>query len=161
MIVLSRRSLLVGVTAIALAKPTIALAETHEVEMLNVHPEDSKQRMVFLPRVLTIQPGDTVKFVATDRSHNSASIEEMVPDGFEGWRGGLNEEVEITFEQPGFYGYDCIPHRLMGMVGLIIVEGEGMHDNLEAAMAVQHRGRAKTAWEEIWAQVEADGHMNE
>jgi hypothetical protein len=39
------------------------------------------------------------------------------------------------------------------MVGLIVVQVDGMLDNFEMAQAVRQRGRAQAAWEEIWAEV--------
>lgn len=157
MLHVSRRTLVLATAALAVARPSLVRAATQEVQMLNVHPEDTKQRMVFYPRLLTVQAGDTVKFVATDKSHNTVSIEEMVPEGFAGWEGKINEEVEVTLDQPGFYGYQCVPHAALGMVGLLVVEGEGKLDNLEAARSATHRGRAKQMFEEIWAEADAEG----
>lgn len=157
---ISRRTVLAGAIAttgglaLAAARPVWA-ATTHTVQMLNVDPDDRKKRMVFAPRILVVQPGDTVVFEPTDRGHNSAAIDNMLPDGAEPWNGRINEEVEVTLDQPGFYGYICPPHQAMGMVGLVIVEGDGMMDNAEAARAVRHRGRAADAWDEIWAEVDA------
>jgi pseudoazurin len=146
---------LAGAGALVPALPrTLRAATTHEVEMLNVHPENRRLRQIFLPRILVVQPGDTVTFLATDRGHNSASVEGMIPDGADGWDGRINQEVSVTLERPGFYGYECTPHASAGMVGLVIVEGEGMMDNLAAAQDVRQRGRAARAWEEIWAEVE-------
>jgi len=111
----------------ALAAPVIlprmvrAAGQSHEVAMLNVDPEDSKQRMVFKPAVLRVQPGDTVKFVATDRGHNAVSIKDMAPDGAVAFKGKINEEIEITFDVPGTYGYVCQPHQAMGMIGFVMV----------------------------------------
>ena len=79
----------------------------------------------------------------------------MIPDGVDGWDGKINDEVEATLDQPGFYGYQCTPHASVGMVGLVIVEGEGMMDNLEAAQGVRQRGKARAVWEEIWEEVAA------
>lgn len=151
---LSRRAVLAAVTSapvayLAVARPTWA-ATAHDVEMLNVHPENRRLRQVFFPRVLAVQPGDTVNFLATDRGHNSATVDGMIPEGAEGWDGKINEEVSATFEVPGFYGYQCTPHASVGMVGLIVVQGDGMMDNYEAAQGVRQRGRARSAWEEIW-----------
>ena len=128
--------------------------------MLNKHPDDKKRRMLFLPVIQVIEPGDTVKFLATDKGHNSISIEGMIPEGAEPWKGKINEELELTLEKPGVYGYLCQPHATLGMVGLIIVKGEGMGDNLEAAKAVKQRGKSKKVWKEIWAQVEEQGLLN-
>jgi len=158
---LSRRNTLAlaGAAALApLAAPRLArAAAAHEVQMLNVNPDNPRQRMVFLPRVLAVQPGDTVTFLATDRSHNSASLDGMIPDGAEAWDGRINEEISVTLEVPGFYGYQCTPHYAMGMVGLIVVQGDGMMDNFAAAQEVRQRGRAGDAFEEIWAEVAETG----
>lgn len=151
----TRRRALAGTASalVAVAAPKSLFAATsHNVEMLNIHPENPRLRQVFVPRVLVVQPGDAVTFLATDRGHNSASIEGMIPEGAEAWNGRINEEISVTFDRPGFYGYVCTPHASVGMVGLIVAEGDGMLDNLEAAQAVRQRGRAQQAWEEIWTE---------
>ncbi|MEM6340528.1 MAG: pseudoazurin [Pseudomonadota bacterium] len=155
-----RRDMILGATAaaglVAAGQPRLARAATsHTVQMLNVHPEEKRLRQIFLPRIQVIEAGDTVVFEPADRGHNSASIEDMIPEGQEGWDGAINKEVSATLEQPGFYGYKCTPHVSIGMVGLIVVRGEGMMDNLEAAQGVRQRGKAKAVWEEIWEEVAA------
>jgi pseudoazurin len=137
---------------VAVPKALLAAA-SHSVEMLNIHPENPRLRQVFVPRVLLVAPGDTVTFLATDRGHNSASVEGMTPEGGATWNGKINEEIAVTLDRPGFYGFVCTPHASVGMVGLIVVQGDGMLDNLEAAQSVRQRGRAQAAWEEIWAEV--------
>ncbi len=102
--------------------------------------------MVFEPEVLHIAVGDSVKFIATDRGHNAEIIKGMLPDGAEGFKGGINEEIEVTFTVPGAYGYKCAPHFTMGMVGLIVVGGP---DNMEdfAGIRVPPQARKKfDAW---------------
>lgn len=146
----------VTIGVIAAPREVLAAAE-HTVEMLNKHPEDSKLRQIFLPRIVVVQPGDTVNFVATDKGHNVASSKGMIPEGAEDWKGGINKDVSVTFDVPGFYGYVCTPHASVGMVGLVIVEGDGMMDNLEAAQAVRQRGKAQAAWAEIWEEVSGMG----
>lgn len=157
----TRRVLLQAGAAAAtltIAAPRLARAQTvHEIQMLNQDPDNPRLRMVFSPRILVAQPGDMVKYVAVDRAHNTQSTQGMLPAGVEGWNGRVNEEVELTLESPGFYGYQCTPHLTLGMVGLIIVEGDGMDANLEEARAVRHRGRAQAAWDEIWEEVTAMG----
>ena len=162
---LDRRTVLIGaaattVGAALLSSPGSARAATvHEVQMLNADPEDPSKVMVFHPRLLRIQPGDQLTFLSTDPAHNSQTTDGMVPDGAEGWIGAMNQEITVTLEHPGFYGYHCLPHHAMGMVGLIIVEGDGMFDNLEAARSVQHVGLAAQVWDEIWAEAEANGWL--
>lgn len=153
----TRRTVLASASAAGvslLAAPAIVrAANSFEVQMLTAHPDDRKIRNVFLPRVQVVEPGDTVNFVATDKSHNSASAKGMLPDGVEGWKGRINQDVSFTFETPGFYGYVCTPHAALGMVGLVVVKGDGMMDNLEAAQSVKQRGKAQAVWDEIWAEV--------
>lgn len=126
-----------------------ALAAEHEVRMLNKGPEG--QPMQFDPAFLKIEPGDSVKFVATDKGHNSESIKEMLPEGVEPWKGKINEEVTVTFDVEGIYGYKCLPHFAMGMVGLIQV-GDG-RDNLDSAETAKLPGKAKTRMAELTAEV--------
>ncbi|MBK3745317.1 pseudoazurin [Paraburkholderia aspalathi] len=95
-----------------------ALAETIEVRMLN---RGEKGSMVFEPDYLSLQPGDSVKFIATNKSHNAATIDGMVPEGSPGFKGQINEEILVTFDHAGFYGIKCSPHYGMGMVMLIQV----------------------------------------
>ena len=95
------------------------LAEEHVVKMLNAGKEGM---MVFEPALLSIKKGDTVKFVATDVSHNSSSVEGMIPDGADPWVGALSQDVEVTLTEEGVYVYQCTPHNMMAMVGVIKVE---------------------------------------
>lgn len=128
----------------------------HEVEMLNVDPDDRQQRMLFRPAVLRVQPGDSVKFVASDRGHNAQSIDGMTPEGAEEFRGRINEEIEVTLDVEGTYGYVCQPHQTMGMIGFILV-GD-FTANLDAVRdaAGSLRGRDTTRRvEEYLAEIDA------
>lgn len=113
--------LMIAALSIGLAFPAMA-AEVHEVKMLN-RSEDGRT-MVYEPQYLEIAPGDTVKFIPTDPSHNAASIPTMMPEGAERFRGKINDEVDVVFGVEGVYGIQCSPHYSMGMVMLIKV-GEG------------------------------------
>ena len=109
----------------------IALSEgpIHEVKMLNSGADGI---MVFEPAVIKISKGDTVNFVATDMSHNSASLDGMIPAGADSWNGALSQDISITFTEEGVYVYQCTPHAMMAMVGVIQV-GEAV--NLETVKA--------------------------
>jgi pseudoazurin len=128
-----------------------APAAEHRVQMLNKGPDGGM--MVFEPAFLKVEPGDTVTFVPTDKSHNSETVRGMVPEGAEGWKGGVNQEVSVTLDTPGLYGYKCTPHYGLGMVGLIQV-GEDP-PNVEEARAVKHPGRAGTRMAALLEQVVA------
>jgi pseudoazurin len=126
-----------------------ASAETITVQMLN-RGEDGA--MVFEPSFVQAQPGDVITFVPTDKGHNAATLEDLVPEGAEPFEGAMNEEISITVEAEGLYGVECTPHKAMGMVALIQV---GAPTNLEAAQAVAEglRSKAKERFEADLAQV--------
>ena len=139
-------------TAIALgamlAVPmSAAWAADHQVLMLN---KDSEGRtMQFEPAFHRVAPGDTVTFVPQDKTHNSESIAKAQPEGAKGWKGKINEELSVTFDVEGFYGYKCLPHAGMGMVGLIQVGEPGAPD---PAIANTVPGKGKTRMQELIAQ---------
>ena len=109
-------------------------AENYEIKMLN---QGSEGYMVFEPSVLKIKKGDTVTFKATDAAHNSASIKGMIPSGAEDWNGKLSQDISVTFNVEGVYGYQCTPHMMMAMVGIIEV-GENQ-SNLESVKAAAQK----------------------
>ncbi|HVV39664.1 MAG TPA: pseudoazurin [Nitrobacter sp.] len=119
--------------ATALLSTVPAQAAEFEVKMLNKGPDN--QAMVFDPPFLKIQPGDTVKFVAADKGHDAESIPGMLPAGATPFKGKMSQDVSVTFDKPGLYGYRCVPHFGMGMVGLIEVGGSTA--NLDAAKQVK------------------------
>ena len=116
-----------------------SMALAAEVKMLN---KGAEGLMVFQPALVKIEPGDTVKFVASDKSHNAESIKGMLPEGAAPFAGKMNEDVVVTFDKAGVYGVKCMPHYAMGMVALIVV---GKPDNLDAAKAAPQSGKAKPA----------------
>ena len=95
-------------------------AANHEVRMLNSGAEGF---MVFEPAIVKAAVGDTVTFKATDMAHNSASIEGMIPEGANSWNGAMSQDVTVTVDKEGVYVYQCTPHAMMAMVGVIQVGG--------------------------------------
>jgi pseudoazurin len=100
-------------------------AADHEVKMLNNGKGGS---MVFEPATLKVAVGDTVKFVPTDAAHNAASY--SFPEGATAWKGETGKEISVTLDKEGIYIYQCDPHKVMAMVGVIQV---GEAKNKEAA----------------------------
>ena len=94
-------------------------SEQHIVKMLNAGKEGM---MVFEPAYISVKKGDTVKFVATDLAHNSSSVEGMIPEGATPWVGAMSQDIEVTLTEEGVYVYQCTPHNMMAMVGVIKVE---------------------------------------
>lgn len=125
-----------------------ALGETFEVKMLN---QGEKGSMVFEPDFLHLKPGDKVKFIATNKSHNAATIDGMVPEGATGFKGKINEEIEVAFDHPGFYGIKCSPHYGMGMVMLIKVGDATLPESYKA---INHPARAKPRFDALMAAAE-------
>jgi pseudoazurin len=132
-----RRYLVMAATAAILVTAGSASAAEVEVKMLNKGAEGT---MVFEPALVKIQPGDTVKFVATDKGHNAESIKGMFPADTTPFMGKNGEDVTVSFDKPGAYGVKCLPHYGMGMVALIVV---GIPGNLAEAKAVPQVGRPK------------------
>ncbi|MBL6817824.1 MAG: pseudoazurin [Proteobacteria bacterium] len=114
-----------------------AVGKNYEVQMLN---QGSEGYMVFEPAVIKIQKGDSVTFKATDAAHNSASIDGMIPAGAKVWNSKLSQDITVTFNVDGIYGYQCTPHAMMAMIGLIQV-GENK-DNLESVKAAAQKFKA-------------------
>ncbi|MEM7645931.1 MAG: pseudoazurin [Pseudomonadota bacterium] len=96
--------------------------------MLNAGKEGA---MVFEPGFVQANVGDVVEFIPSDLSHGSQSI--FVPKGAKVWQGTLNKKVSTTLGAEGVYIYECNPHSMMGMVGVIQV---GKAKNLSEAKKV-------------------------
>lgn len=124
-----------------------AFAETFQVKLLNKGADGA---MVFEPAFVKAAVGDTINFTSTDKGHNVESIKGMLPDAVEPFKSKMGDEFSLTVTAEGIYGIKCTPHYGMGMVGLIQV---GAAVNLDAAAAVPHKGKAKTRFEPLFAQV--------
>jgi pseudoazurin len=126
-------------TLLLLAGPLLlsapAFAAEHVVKMLN---NGAGGMMIFEPAVLSVDVGDTVKFEATDMAHNTASV--LTPAGATPWKGAMNEEISITLDTPGVYIYECTPHAMMAMVGVIRV-GNGPVDNATLTFANGYKSK--------------------
>ena len=126
-----------------------ARAAEVEVKLLN---KGADGVMVFEPAFVKIAPGDTVKFVSTDKGHNAESIKGMLPEGAAPFAGKNNEDIAVKFEQEGVYGIKCLPHYGMGMVAMIVVGNPG---NLDQAKAVPQVGKAKQVFATLFGKLEA------
>ena len=106
-----------------------ALGAEIEVKMLNKGSDG--QAMVFEPAAIKAAPGDTIKFVPTDKGHDAAAMKGMIPDGAEEFKGKMNQEFSVTLDKEGAYVVKCTPHLGMGMVAVVVV-GDGAPANLDA-----------------------------
>ena len=129
---------------------TWGFAADHQVRMVN---KDSEGRaMQFEPAFLKVAPGDTVTFVAADKGHDSEAMKDGIPDGAEGWKGKISQDVKVTFTVEGLYAYKCTPHFGLGMVGLVEVGDNSA--NRAAIEGLKLPGKAKSRMTELLGQAE-------
>jgi len=86
-------------------------AETHFV---------TAEGLKFNPLVVKINSGDSVSW-RNMSTHNSESIDGLIPEGAEKWNSPMSENYKHTFTEEGIYVYKCTPHIGSGMGGVIIV----------------------------------------
>lgn len=139
---------LLAFAAMAATSTFGAYAAEFEVHMLNKGADG--KTMVFEPAVLKIAPGDTVKFVPVDKGHNAEAIKDLSPEGGPSFKGKLNEEFSVTFDVPGAYGYKCLPHFAMGMVGLIVVGDTPA--NIDTLKSAKMPGKARETFDHLIAE---------
>ncbi len=144
-----RNAILIATSFAALMLAGTANAADHQVQMLN---KSANGVMVFEPNYIEAAPGDTVTFVPTDKGHDAASIDGMIPEGAQPFKGEISKPVTVTVDKEGVYGVKCVPHYGMGMVALIVV---GKATNLEEAKKVKQPGKAKAVFAELLAKVPA------
>ena len=112
------------------------------VEMLN--KRDDGQKMVFSEDIVKVDVGDTIKWVATNKGHNVEFI--AGPEGANlPPKSGLNKDVSMTFEKAGVYLYICTPHKVMGMIGLVVVGNDTSNKEAVAGTKMIGRGKKKLA----------------
>ena len=112
---------LLSSVAFVVALSTSAIAADTTVEMLNKRDDGAK--MVYSEDITRIDVGDTITWVPTSKGHNVEFI--AGPDGWKApKKSKLNKEVEMTFDTPGVYLYQCSPHKSMGMIAIVVV-GDG------------------------------------
>ncbi len=121
----AQASMSVAAAPVAAKKVELSEGSEHTVKMLN---SGGGGQMIFEPAVLKVSVGDTIHFKAADMSHNSASIDGMLPNGAESWSGQMNTDISVTLNTEGVYVYQCDPHVMMAMIGVIQV-GEAVNMN--------------------------------
>lgn len=119
---MSIRNVLAAVLAVSIYMlPTIASAKDH---VIKAGPR------AFENAILYVAEGDKVAF-SNMTSHNSQSVEGLIPEGATAWQGGMGENISLNMEKPGIYSYVCLPHIGFGMVGVIVV-GDVSADDIAA-----------------------------
>ena len=144
-----RNRTLVAFAAAALMLSFTAAVEAADFEVLMLNKGTDGKTMGFSPPFLHVQPGDTVTFIPVDKGHNAETILDIIPASAATWKGKTNEQFTVTLTEPGLYGFMCMPHFSMGMVGLIQVGDD--RSNLTQLMNVRLPGRAQARMMELFA----------
>jgi len=110
---LTYRPLTIALLLASLSAPV--LAAEHVVRMLNIGSDGAT--MVFEPAFVRAELGDTVRFVPETSGHYVRSL--VLPAGARAWQSSEDQAYTVTLSQPGLYFYQCPPHLMMGMIGLI------------------------------------------
>ena len=132
--------------ATSLLVGTFAYADDMTIEMLNKREDGAK--MVYSEDIANIDVGDTITWVPTSKGHNVQFI--AGPDGWDlPKKSKNNKEVSITFDTPGVYLYQCTPHATMGMIALVIVDGD--LSNKDDIAGAKVRGKSKKKLKSILA----------
>jgi pseudoazurin len=126
-----------GVILLAAGIGTAGAAD-YQVRMLN---QGVSGMMQYDPQLLKIAAGDTVHFIATDQGHNVQFIDGMTPEGAKPFSGAIGQNLTVTFTVPGVYGFRCMPHGSLGMVGLIVVGSPVNEQKAKAAAMPGMAGR--------------------
>ena len=118
--------------------PNSVLAADTTIEMLN---KQGKESMVYSQKIVNVNVGDTVFWKATTKGHNVQFMKGGVPEGVEKFKSKMNKDAEYKFTVPGIYAYWCTPHKSMGMIGFVVVDGD--KSNLDAIKALKFFGKSK------------------
>ena len=110
------------------------------VEMLNKRGDG--QMMVYSEDLSRINVGDTITWIPTTKGHNVEFL--AGPDGWEiPKKSKMNKEYSYTFEIPGIYFYQCTPHKVMGMIALVVVGNDNSNFDTIAKVKVFGKGKKK------------------
>ena len=108
------------------------------IEMLN---KQGKESMVYSKIIVRINSGDTVTWKATTKGHNVEFIKGGVPEGVDKFKSKFNKDAVYKFIVPGIYAYWCTPHKNMGMIGFVVVDGN--KSNLEQIKKIKFNAKSK------------------
>ena len=81
----------------------------------------SNFELIFEPAEISINAGDTVKFVNDSLPPHNVIVEDHPELSHDGLAFAPGESFEITFGESGDYNFWCDPHKGAGMTGVIHV----------------------------------------
>ena len=83
----------------------------------------ANMNLVFEPNDITINTGDTVRFVNDGLPPHNVIVKDHPEFSHEGLAFASGESFEITFPDEGDFNFVCGPHEGAGMTGVIHVKG--------------------------------------
>jgi pseudoazurin len=125
-----------------------ALGADVTVEMLN---KLDGEYMVYSKKIVRIDAGNTVFWKSVDKGHNVEFIKGGAPEGVEKFKSKLSQDTKYTFTVPGIYAYWCTPHKGMGMIGFVVVDGN--KSNLDLIKQVRYLGKSKKVAKSLISQL--------
>ena len=127
---------------------TAAFSADTTVEMLN---KSGKEIMVFSNKIVRVDIGATVFWKATSKGHNVEFIKGGTPERVLKFKSKMNKDAEFKFEKPGIYAYWCTPHKMMGMIGFVVVGND--KSNLEVIKSIKFFGKSKKLAAELFSRL--------
>ena len=124
-----------------------AISATYDVDMLN--KRDDGEKMVYSEDNLYVELNDTVNWLTTSPGHNVEFIGAPESAELPKKPSKVNKEFSYTFDEPGVYLYQCSPHKSMGMVALVIVDGD--LSNIDDIASTRVVGKSKKKLEALIA----------
>lgn len=135
-----KKTLALGTILVSfLAVGSQAMAKEYTVKMVTNLEAD--QVYYFEPAEITIQPGDTIKWVNVQEDMHNA-VADAVPKGAEFFESPMLEEEDAswsyTFKKAGTYSYHCHPHAAAGMKGIITVGAPSAPEEMQGGAHGEH-----------------------
>ena len=121
---------------IAAAGAQAACADEIRIKMLDT---SNSGPLAFEPGFVKVNAGDTIVFEPTQKGGHSA-VSLLVPPGAKAWSGAADKETRVKLDTEGVYLYACAAHKMMGMVGVVLV---GRPVNLEEAKKIAKEASSK------------------
>lgn len=117
---------LLWIVLMAVAGMQTVWADEIHIKMLDT---SSAGTLAFEPGFVKANVGDTIVFEPVQLGgHSTVSL--LVPPGAQAWSGAIDKQTSVRLDAEGVYLYACAAHKMMGMVGVILV---GKPTNLEQA----------------------------
>ena len=114
------------------------------IDMLN---KLGKESMVYSKKIVRVNVGDTVTWLAKSKGHNVEFIKGGVPAGVDKFKSKFNKDVSYKFTIPGIYAYWCTPHKSIGMIGFVVVGND--KSNLDSIKKIKFYGKSKKIAEKL------------